>query len=148
MDGPTVDADAPERRLHPWSWLFVLLQQLKQFIFPLIALLVFGARKSDDGDPWLAFAPVIGIAVLVVLAILQYFTYRYVIGRDGLTVREMGDETVHPASEQTEESGRALAGSSLTCRLGYRRHRPSPSFKRQTDAAGATAARRLHLPMI
>ena len=65
-----------------------LLQQLKQFIFPLIALLVFGARKSDDGDPWLAFAPVIGIAVLVVLAILQYFTYRYVIGRDGLTVRE------------------------------------------------------------
>lgn len=88
MDGPTVDANAPERRLHPWSWLFVLLQQLKQFIFPLIALLVFGARKSDDGDPWLAFAPVIGIAVLVVLAILQYFTYRYVIGRDGLTVRE------------------------------------------------------------
>ena len=88
MDGPAVDTDAPERRLHPWSWLFVLLQQLKQFIFPLIALLVFGARKSDDGDPWLAFAPVIGIAVLVVLAILQYFTYRYVIGRDGLTVRE------------------------------------------------------------
>ena len=88
MDGPVVDTDAPERRLHPWSWLFVLLQQLKQFIFPLIALLVFGARKSDDGDPWLAFAPVIGIAVLVVLAILQYFTYRYVIGRDGLTVRE------------------------------------------------------------
>lgn len=30
----------------------------------------------------------IGIAVLVVLAILQYFAYRYVIGRDGLTVRE------------------------------------------------------------
>ena len=88
MDGPAVDADAQERRLHPWSWLFVLLQQLKQFIFPLVALLVFGARKGDDGDPWLAFAPVIGIAVLVVLAILQYFTYRYVIGRDGLTVRE------------------------------------------------------------
>ena len=51
MDGPAVDTDAPERRLHPWSWLFVLLQQLRQFIFPLIALLVFGARKSDDGDP-------------------------------------------------------------------------------------------------
>ncbi len=78
-----------ERRLHPWSWLFVLLQQLKQFIFPLVALLVFGARRSGgNGELWASLAPVIGIAVLVVLAILQYFTYRYVIGRDGLTVRE------------------------------------------------------------
>lgn len=76
-----------ERRLHPWSWLFVLLQQLKQFVFPLVALLVFGARRGDDAL-WVALAPVVGIAVLVVLAILQYFTYRYVIGRDGLTVRE------------------------------------------------------------
>ena len=82
--------DAPrERRLHPWSWLFVLLQQLKQFIFPLVALVVFGARRSDgDGELWASLAPVVGIAVLVVLAILQYFTYRYTIGRDGLTVRE------------------------------------------------------------
>ena len=88
MDDVAIDTVAPERRLHPWSWLFVLLQQLKQFIFPLVALLVFGARKGDDGDFWVAIAPVIGIAVLVVLAILQYFTYRYVIGRDGLTVRE------------------------------------------------------------
>ncbi|SDQ31743.1 putative membrane protein [Pseudoxanthomonas sp. CF385] len=88
MDDVAIDTAAPERRLHPWSWLFVLLQQLKQFIFPLVALLVFGARKGDDGDFWVALAPVIGIAVLVVLAILQYFTYRYVIGRDGLTVRE------------------------------------------------------------
>lgn len=78
-----------ERRLHPWSWLFVLLQQLKQFIFPLVALVVFGARKSSsDGELWASLAPVIGITVLVVLAILQYFTYRYTIGRDGLTVRE------------------------------------------------------------
>jgi len=88
MDDVAVDTAVPERRLHPWSWLFVLLQQLKQFIFPLVALLVFGARKGDDGEFWVALAPVIGIAVLVVLAILQYFTYRYVIGRDGLTVRE------------------------------------------------------------
>lgn len=88
MDDVAIDTAAPERRLHPWSWLFVLLLQLKQFIFPLVALLVFGARKGDDGDFWVALAPVIGIAVLVVLAILQYFTYRYVIGRDGLTVRE------------------------------------------------------------
>ncbi|CAN7182801.1 PH domain-containing protein [Pseudoxanthomonas sp. LjRoot168] len=89
MDDAIPGAAPDERRLHPWSWLFVLLQQLKQFIFPLVALLVFGARKSSgDGELWASFAPVIGITVLVVLAILQYFTYRYTIGRDGLTVRE------------------------------------------------------------
>ena len=89
MEDVAQDALPDERRLHPWSWLFVLLQQLKQFIFPLVALIVFGARKSSgDGELWASLAPVIGIAVLVVLAILQYFTYRYTIGRDGLTVRE------------------------------------------------------------
>lgn len=89
MDDAVQNAPPGERRLHRWSWLFVLLQQLKQFIFPLVALLVFGARKSSgDGELWASLAPVIGITVLVVLAILQYFTYRYTIGRDGLTVRE------------------------------------------------------------
>ena len=68
MDDVAVDATLPERRLHPWSWLFVLLQQLKQFIFPLVALLVFGARKGDD-DLWISLAPFIGIVVLVALAI-------------------------------------------------------------------------------
>lgn len=89
MDGARQGASPDERRLHPWSWLFVLLQQLKQFIFPLVALVVFGARRSSgDGELWASLAPIIGITVLVVLAILQYFTYRYTIGRDGLTVRE------------------------------------------------------------
>ena len=37
MTGP---GDA--RRLHPMSWLFVLLQQLKQFIVPLLVLLFLG----------------------------------------------------------------------------------------------------------
>ena len=32
----------PERRLHPLSWLFVLLAHLKQFIFPILVLLFFG----------------------------------------------------------------------------------------------------------
>src|SRR5690606_24255515 len=38
--GTPVDNET-ERRLHPWSWLFVLVQQLKQFLVPLLALLVF-----------------------------------------------------------------------------------------------------------
>lgn len=77
-----------ERRLHPWSWLFVLLQQLKQFILPLVALVVFGGRGSGAGGYWAEMGPVIAIGVLVCISILQYFTYRYRVGRDGLSVRE------------------------------------------------------------
>src|SRR5690606_17158180 len=45
---------APERRLHPMSWLFVLVAQLRQFIVPLLALLVFG--QGDRNELW----PLIG----------------------------------------------------------------------------------------
>ena len=86
MEGAAHPSGA-ERRLHAWSWLFVLLQQLKQFIIPLVALVIFGGR-NDRGGLWAEFAPVIGIGVLVLLSIVQYFTYRYRVGRDGLTVRE------------------------------------------------------------
>lgn len=83
--GEANPGEAAEQRLHPWSWLFVLLQQLKQFIFPLIALVVFG--RGSRGDGWTELAPLIAIGVLVVIAILRYFTYRYRIGRDALTIR-------------------------------------------------------------
>jgi putative membrane protein len=81
-----IASDAVERRLHPWSWLFVLLQQLKQFIVPLLALLFFGQGSSNDNgsnELW----PLIGVGVLVVVSVLQYFTYRYAIGRDAITIR-------------------------------------------------------------
>lgn len=70
-----------ERRLHPMSWLFVLLQQLKQFIVPLIALLVFG--QGDRNELW----PLIGVGVLVVSSLWQYATYRYGVHGDSLVVR-------------------------------------------------------------
>ena len=84
---PAVPDAPPERRLHPWSWLFVLLQQLRQFIVPLVALLVFGG-SSDRGGMWMTFGPLLAVGVLVLLSLLQYFTYRYRVGRDGLTIRE------------------------------------------------------------
>ncbi|MDG2517396.1 PH domain-containing protein [Lysobacter soli] len=85
-DAPSPDAapDATvtaERRLHPMSWLFVLVQQLKQFVLPLVALLVFG--RGDRNELW----PLIGVAVLVVLSLWQYFTYRYGVAGDRLVVR-------------------------------------------------------------
>ncbi len=79
-------SDAPEQRLHPWSWLFVLLMQLRQFLLPLVALLVFGNRGDRD-EMWSYAAAVIVIAVLVGVSILQYLTYHYRIGRDAISVR-------------------------------------------------------------
>jgi putative membrane protein len=70
-----------ERRLHPMSWLFVLLQQLKQFIFPLVALVFFG--RGDRNELW----PLIGVGVLVVVSVWRYFTYRYTVQGDRLVVR-------------------------------------------------------------
>ena len=73
-------ADA-ERRLHPMSWLFVLLQQLKQFVVPLVALLFFG--RGDRNELW----PLIGVGVLVVVSVWRYFTYRFGVVGDALVVR-------------------------------------------------------------
>lgn len=87
---PPVDAAhavaPPEQRLHRWSWLFVLLMQLRQFLLPLVALVVFGNRGDRD-EMWSYLAALIVIAVLVGISILQYLTYRYRIGRDGISVR-------------------------------------------------------------
>jgi putative membrane protein len=74
-------AAAPERRLHPMSWLFVLVAQLRQFIVPLVALLVFG--QGDRNELW----PLIGVGVLALFSLWQYFTYRYGVADDALVVR-------------------------------------------------------------
>lgn len=72
---------APERRLHPLSFLFTLLEQLKQFAIPLILLLVTGRRS--DSDLW----GLIGVVVLALVSVAQYFTYRYRIEADGVVIR-------------------------------------------------------------
>jgi putative membrane protein len=71
----------PERRLHPMSWLFVLIQQLKQFIVPIFALFVFGS--GDRNDLW----GLVAICILGVISIWQYYTYRFRIGEDSLQIR-------------------------------------------------------------
>lgn len=70
-----------QRRLHPLSWLFVLLLQLKQFALPLIILLFTG--RGDRYELW----PLIGVAVLAVYSIFQYFTYHYRVFGNELVVR-------------------------------------------------------------
>ncbi|MCI2262038.1 PH domain-containing protein [Xanthomonas indica] len=76
----------PVRRLHPWSWLFVLLQHLRHFLLPLLALLVFGSRDGhrDHADHLVMLAVCSG---LVAVSLLRYLTYQYRIGRDSLSIR-------------------------------------------------------------
>ena len=81
VNAPPADAADAERRLHPMSWLFVLLAQLKQFILPLLALLVFG--QGDRNALW----PLIGVAALAFFSVWQYLTYRYGVVGDALVVR-------------------------------------------------------------
>ncbi len=73
--------DAAEQRLHPLSWLFVLIAQLKQFILPLLVLMFAG--RGDRNDWW----GLIAVAVLVAVSLAHYFTYRYRIGGDSIRIR-------------------------------------------------------------
>ena len=68
---PALAIDGGEHRLHAWSWLFVTLQHMKQFILPLLVLLFAG--RGDRNELW----PLIGVGVLAVASVWQYFTYRY-----------------------------------------------------------------------
>lgn len=78
--------DIAVRRLHPWSWLFVLLQHLKQFLLPLLVLAVFGGRdgRNDHIDQLMMLA---AGSALIAVSLLRYLTYHYRIGRDSLSIR-------------------------------------------------------------
>ena len=72
---------APDLRLHPLSWLFTLLTQLRQFAIPLLVLLFTG--RGNSYDLW----GLVGVAALAMLSVAQYFTYRYRVDADGVTIR-------------------------------------------------------------
>jgi putative membrane protein len=72
-----------ERRLHPLSWLFVLLQQLREFALPLIALLFFGR----GGNEWWEWAGLGAAALLTLAAVARYYSYRFRIAGDELVIR-------------------------------------------------------------
>ncbi|MDH5821929.1 PH domain-containing protein [Luteimonas sp. RD2P54] len=72
-----------ERRLHPLSWLFVLLTQLRQFLVPLVALLLFGGRASS----YQMVPALVAVVAIAALSVWRYFTYRYRIGSDSIFVR-------------------------------------------------------------
>lgn len=80
-DTAALPQDGQEHRLHPLSWLFVLLAQLKQFILPLLVLLFAG--RGDRNDLW----GLIAVGVLVLASLAEYFTYRYLLRSDGIRIR-------------------------------------------------------------
>ena len=80
-DTAALPRDGQEHRLHPLSWLFVLLAQLKQFILPLLVLLFAG--RGDRNDLW----GLLAMAGLVVASLAEYFTYRYLLRSDGIRIR-------------------------------------------------------------
>ncbi len=78
---PRADA-THERRLHPMSWLFALLTQLRHILFPLIFLVVF-----HQGETWELYAALGGLGVAV-YSLIYSFGFRYRIAADELVVRE------------------------------------------------------------
>lgn len=80
--GPAPEPDAAERRLHPLSWLFVLITQLRPLVLPAIVLLLFGR-----GDRWVFFGA-IGALILSLYALVYSLSFRYRLADNELRVRE------------------------------------------------------------
>lgn len=71
-----------ELRLHPISWLFIIIEMIKHFFFPLLVALFAGGTESYQ---------VIGAVFIVpgfMFAFLQYWVYRYALDDNEIVVRE------------------------------------------------------------
>jgi putative membrane protein len=75
-------ADDGERRLHPLSWLFVLISQLRPLIVPGVVLVVLGR-----GD-WWELAALVGAVGVGLHALVYSKGFRYRLGDGELVVRE------------------------------------------------------------
>ena len=72
------------RRLHPWSVLFQLAGQLRQFAFPVIVALVLGSRSRESEWEIYALPLLIPYALFLVI---RYRTFSYTFGGDELVIR-------------------------------------------------------------
>lgn len=75
------ETEITESRLHPLSWLFELLNVIKQFIVPIVILLFTG--KGDNYELW----GLVGVGFMVPLAIARYKTFSYHISSDRIIIR-------------------------------------------------------------
>jgi putative membrane protein len=80
--GGAAPAGPPEGRLHPFSWLFVLVTQLRQVFLPLVVVVLFGRGAWWDS---VGAAGALGLALY---SLVYSFGFRYRLGPDALVVRE------------------------------------------------------------
>jgi putative membrane protein len=74
-------ADAAERRLHPWSWVFSLWSEVRKFAVPVV-LLVAASRFTFFDLFWLPL-----IVPVVIYALVRQMTLRYALHDTELIVR-------------------------------------------------------------
>jgi putative membrane protein len=77
-------SDAAARRLHPWSVLFLLAGQMRQFAVPVVIALVLGSRSRETAWQIYALPILIPYAVYVVV---RYLTFTYAFGDGELVIR-------------------------------------------------------------
>lgn len=75
-----MSSEAPERRLHPLSFVFTLGEHAWTLV--LLVFLVVMGRKHDN-----EMYALVGMAGVALYSIAHYFTYRYRIGADAIVVR-------------------------------------------------------------
>ena len=80
VEGPLSE----KRRLHPWSVLFLLAGQLRQFAVPVIIALVLGSRSRETAWQIYALPVLIPYALFVVV---RYLTFTYTFGDGELVIR-------------------------------------------------------------
>lgn len=71
-----------EKRLHPMSWLFIIIEFIKHFFVPLLV-----AFFAGGGDSYETLAAVFVIPG-VIFAIAQYCVYRYTLADNEVMIRE------------------------------------------------------------
>ena len=77
-------AGSATRRLHPWSPLFLMAGQLRQFALPVLVALVLGSRSREAGWQLVTLPVLIPYALFV---IIRYVTYNYTFGDGELVIR-------------------------------------------------------------
>lgn len=84
MPSEAAEASTATRRLHPWSILFLLAAQLRQFAVPVLIALVLGSRSREAAWQIYALPVLIPYAMFVVV---RYFTFNYSFAADELVIR-------------------------------------------------------------
>jgi putative membrane protein len=80
---PAGDGFKPDLKLHPTSWVFNAVAQLRAFLVPLLVAAFVGSRR--DFSLWV---PAVALVPLIGAALWRQWLYRYGFSQDGLVIHE------------------------------------------------------------